>query len=99
MVSEETAHLIDEEIRSVIDRNYERSERLITEHMKELKVMAEALIKYETIDRFQIDDIMEGKTPRPPQSWDEAPPSGGSSASSGETAAPSEDVGKAAEQH
>lgn len=99
VVSEETAHLIDEEIRSVIDRNYERSERLITEHMKELKVMAEALIKYETIDRFQIDDIMEGKTPRPPQSWDEAPPSGGSSASSGETAAPSEDVGKAAEQH
>ncbi|WP_434150100.1 ATP-dependent zinc metalloprotease FtsH [Methylocaldum gracile subsp. desertum] len=77
MVSEETAHLIDEEIRSVIDRNYERSERLLRENMEKLHLMAEALIKYETIDRFQIDDIMEGKVPRPPQSWGEAPPSGG----------------------
>jgi cell division protease FtsH len=77
MVSEETAHLIDEEIRSVIDRNYERSEHLLRENMEKLHLMAEALIKYETIDRFQIDDIMEGKVPRPPQSWEETPPGGG----------------------
>jgi cell division protease FtsH len=74
MVSEETAHLIDEEIRSVIDRNYGRSERLIMDNIDKLHLMAEALIKYETIDRFQIDDIMEGKVPRAPQGWEDFPP-------------------------
>lgn len=103
MVSEETAHLIDEEIRSVIDRNYERSERLLRENMDKLHLMAEALIKYETIDRFQIDDIMEGKVPRPPQSWGEAPPSGGAAAGVGakdaSKAKGAGGIGKAAEQH
>lgn len=102
MVSEETAHLIDEEIRSVIDRNYERSERMLRENMEKLHLMAEALIKYETIDRFQIDDIMEGKVPRPPQSWGEAPPSGGAAGlGSKETskAKGTGGIGKAAEQH
>jgi len=102
MVSEETAHLIDEEIRSVIDRNYERSERMLRENMEKLHLMAEALIKYETIDRFQIDDIMEGKVPRPPQSWGEAPPSGGAAGLGPKE--PSKvkgtgGIGKAAEQH
>jgi len=77
-VSEETSHLIDEEIRSVIDRNYERAERLLRENMEKMHVMADALMKYETIDRLQIDDIMEGKTPRPPQNWDDLPPAGSS---------------------
>ncbi|SMF96234.1 cell division protease FtsH [Methylomagnum ishizawai] len=100
MVSEETAHLIDEEIRSVIDRNYERSERILRENLEKLHVMADALIKYETIDRFQIDDIMEGKLPRPPQSWEESPPSDGSALGSkdAKTQGPG-GIGKAAEQH
>src|SRR5690606_24726459 len=103
MVSEETAHLIDEEIRSVIDRNYERSEHLLRENMEKLHLMAEALIKYETIDLFQSDDIMEGKVPRPPQSWGGTPPSGGAAAGVGakETskAKGAAGIGKAAEQH
>jgi len=73
-VSEETAHLIDEEIRSFIDRNYERAERLLKENMEKLHAMADALMKYETIDRLQIDDIMEGKTPRPPANWGDNTP-------------------------
>ena len=73
-VSEETSHLIDEEIRSFIDRNYERAERLLKENMEKLHAMADALMKYETIDRLQIDDIMEGKTPRPPANWGENTP-------------------------
>ena len=77
-VSEETAHLIDEEIRSFIDRNYERSEQILRDNMEKLHLMADALIQYETIDRFQIDDIMEGRIPRPPQSWEQSPPDGGS---------------------
>ena len=69
VVSDETAHVIDEEVRSVIDRNYLRSEQILKEHEKVLHAMADALIKYETIDSDQINDIMEGKEPRPPKDW------------------------------
>ena len=69
LVSDETAHVIDEEIRSIIDRNYERAEKLLKENIKKLHHMAEALIKFETITTDQIDDIMAGKTPRPPKDW------------------------------
>ncbi|WP_348759914.1 ATP-dependent zinc metalloprotease FtsH [Candidatus Methylocalor cossyra] len=104
MVSEETAHLIDEEIRSVIDRNYERAERILRENLEKLHLMAEALIKYETIDRFQIDDIMEGKVPRPPQSWEESPPPSGGATAAGVGPKDAKvkgmgGIGKAAEQH
>ncbi|MFM8444470.1 MAG: ATP-dependent zinc metalloprotease FtsH [Methylococcus sp.] len=99
MVSEETAHLIDEEIRSFIDRNYERSETILKENIDKLHVMADALIKYETIDHLQIDDIMAGKEPRPPQNWDEAPPSDGISNRSSCPDDDGSEVGKAAEQH
>ncbi len=70
-ISDETAHTIDEEIRSIIDRNYERSENILNEHIEKLHLMADALIKYETIDTDQIDDIMQGKVPRPPSGWDD----------------------------
>ena len=70
-ISDETAHTIDEEIRSIIDRNYERSEKILKENIEKLHLMAEALLKYETIDADQIDDIMEGKMPRPPSDWDD----------------------------
>ena len=54
VVSDETAHLIDEEVRNIIDRNYERAHTILTENMDKLRLMAEALIKYETIDQDQI---------------------------------------------
>jgi cell division protease FtsH len=82
-VSDETAHVIDEEIRSVIDRNYERAERILKENLDKLHLMAEALIKYETIDCTQIDDIMQGKEPRPPQGWEDSTPPSGSEPVSG----------------
>ncbi|NCF83338.1 MAG: ATP-dependent zinc metalloprotease FtsH [Proteobacteria bacterium] len=69
VVSDETAHIIDEEIRSVVDRNYKRAEQLLTENAEKLGLMADALIKYETIDAEQIKDIMMGKVPRPPGDW------------------------------
>jgi len=70
-VSDETAHLIDEEVRNVIDRNYERAQGLLDENMDKLHAMADALIKYETIDSDQIDDIMVGRSPRAPRDWGE----------------------------
>lgn len=78
-VSEETARLIDEEIRSFIDRNYERSEKILRDNMEKLHVMADALMKYETIDRLQIDDIMDGRTPREPEGWVDDAKNGGDS--------------------
>ncbi len=68
-VSGQTADVIDEEIRVIIDRNYQRAATLLKENLDKLHMMADALIKYETIDSHQIDDIMEGKTPRPPSDW------------------------------
>jgi cell division protease FtsH len=85
-VSDETSHLIDKEIRSVIDRNYDRAKNILEEHMDKLHAMANALIKYETIDAQQIADIMEGRDPRPPKQWsDDAsqPPSGSADAPAG----------------
>jgi cell division protease FtsH len=65
-VSNEVAHQIDEEIRAVIDRNYRKAEQILTDHLGILHKMAEALMKWETIDKYQIDDLMAGKEPRPP---------------------------------
>ncbi|MGH8559203.1 MAG: ATP-dependent zinc metalloprotease FtsH [Methylococcales bacterium] len=97
-VSEETAHLIDEEIRSVIDRNYERAERLLRENMEILHAMADALMRYETIDRLQLDDLMEGKEPRAPKDWEDNTPSDSSGKPDfGKTSA--KPLGRPAEQH
>jgi cell division protease FtsH len=77
-VSDETVRAIDSEIRSLIDRNYQRSVDILKENEDKLHVMADALMKYETIDSSQIDSIMDGKVPGPPQDWtdDESSSSG-----------------------
>jgi cell division protease FtsH len=76
-VAEETSHTIDEEIRSIIDRNYERAEAILKENEDILHSMADALMKYETIDKYQIDDLMERKPVREPKGWDDTPSSSG----------------------
>ena len=68
-VSDETAHTIDSEIRKIIDEQYTRAKKLIKDNMDKMHVMADALMKWETIDSKQIDEIMEGKEPSPPESW------------------------------
>jgi cell division protease FtsH len=68
-LSDSTAKLIDEEIRTIIERNYKRAEKILQENIDKLHIMAEALIKYETIESSQIQDIMAGKPPQPPQDW------------------------------
>ncbi len=65
-VSSNVAHLIDEEMRSVIDRNYGRAQQILEENIDVLHKMADALMKWETIDRNQIDDLMAGREPQPP---------------------------------
>jgi cell division protease FtsH len=70
-MSDVTAHAIDEEIRSLVDTCYQRAENILKEKFDKLETMAEALIRYETIDENQIRDIMEGRDPRPPSDWDD----------------------------
>ena len=76
-MSDETAQAIDSEIRTIIDRNYQRAVEILKQNEDKLHLMAEALMKYETIDAGQIDSIMEGKEPGPPSDWsdDESGPS------------------------
>ncbi len=74
VVSEETAAVIDGEVKAIIERNYRHAKRILQENSKELKVMAGALMTYETIDRKQIDDIMAGKKPRAPKDWQQDKP-------------------------
>ncbi|RUQ89991.1 ATP-dependent zinc metalloprotease FtsH [Legionella septentrionalis] len=80
-ISDQTAQQIDEEVRQIIDRNYQRAVNILTENMDKLHLMAEGLIKYETIDVKQINEIMSGRVPSPPEDWDsvkldKTPPSG-----------------------
>jgi cell division protease FtsH len=65
-VSPETAQAIDQSVRVIIDRNYERAKRLLVDNMDKLHAMADALLRYETIDHGQIDDIMSGRPAREP---------------------------------
>ena len=99
-VAEETSHTIDEEIRSIIDRNYERAENLLKENIDILHAMAEALIKYETIDKFQIDDLMARHQPvRAPQGWDDSTPPSFSSAGDTQGDKLAKSLGEAAKQN
>jgi cell division protease FtsH len=72
LVSDGTAHAIDEEVRSVIESNFQRAKQILLGALDKLHAMADALIKYETIDEEQLKDIMAGKLPKPPKDWDES---------------------------
>ena len=79
-ISDETAHSIDDEVRKIIDSNYDRAKNILTDNLDKLHTMAKALVKYETINSDQIDDIMEGKPPRPPEDWEDDEPGQGKAA-------------------
>jgi len=101
-VSDETAHDIDREIRSIIDRLYARAEEILKTNLDKLHKMADALMKYETIDSEQIDDIMNDKEPRPPKDWDDSESSASGSddsTSTGTDAKPDSTIGGPAGQH
>jgi cell division protease FtsH len=66
-MSEKMAQMIDEEIRQVIDLNYQRAERVLTDHIDILHNMAHALLAWETLDKHQIDTLMNGQMIAPPE--------------------------------
>jgi cell division protease FtsH len=70
-MSDETARIIDQEVKSLIERNYARARQLLGENMDILHAMKDALMKYETIDAPQIDDLMARREVRAPAGWDD----------------------------
>ncbi|HEX2603351.1 MAG TPA: ATP-dependent zinc metalloprotease FtsH [Oxalicibacterium sp.] len=66
-VSEATQQKVDQEIRTILDTQYALSRKLLEENRDKVEVMAKALLDWETIDSDQINDIMEGREPRPPK--------------------------------
>ncbi len=70
-MSDETARAIDAEIKDLIDRNYARAEKMLNDNIDILHTMKDALMKYETIDAKQIDDLMERRDVRPPSDWEQ----------------------------
>jgi cell division protease FtsH len=76
-VSEQTMQKVDLQIRRIIDEQYATARNLIESHKDKMHAMAKALLEWETIDSDQIDDIMSGKSPRPPKDWTTQPPKAG----------------------
>ncbi|MBU2881508.1 ATP-dependent zinc metalloprotease FtsH [Psychrosphaera sp. B3R10] len=74
-MSDETAQAIDAEIKVFINRNYERSVEIIKANLDILHAMKDALMKYETIDAKQIDDLMNRVPVREPAGWSAKPES------------------------
>ena len=77
-MSDRTAELVDDEIKALIEKNYAEAKQILEQDIDILHNMANALIEYETLDRHQISDIMDGKPPRPTDSGstDNTPPNG-----------------------
>lgn len=68
-VSEASQNLIDQEMRKIIDRNYERAKQTLLDNIDILHAMKDALLKYETLDRKQIDDLMNRRPVGEPSGW------------------------------
>ena len=70
-MSDETAHIIDEEVRKIVARNYERARHILVDNMDILHAMKDALVKYETIEEVQIEQLMKRQTVTPPYGWED----------------------------
>ncbi len=84
-VSEESQKLIDIEMRKIIDRNYQRAKQTLEDNMDILHAMKDALLKYETLDRKQIDDLMARRPVGEPSGWNDKPESGANTPDSSNT--------------
>jgi cell division protease FtsH len=83
-VSEETMKMVDKEIRRIIDEQYTLARRLLEENRDKVEAMTATLLEWETIDADQINDIMDGKPPRPPKPTNQPPVTKSDSGSEGQ---------------
>jgi cell division protease FtsH len=66
-VSEATMQKVDQEIKRIIDEQYALARKLIEANRAKVDAMAQALLEWETLDSEQIEDVMQGRPPRPPK--------------------------------
>src|SRR5690606_12065983 len=59
--SDETARLIDEEIRRLVDEAYRDAESMLGAHWDQVIAVAEALLRHETLDADEVDRLMKGQ--------------------------------------
>jgi len=76
-VSEETAQIIDAEVRRLIDEAYAEARAILTKYKKQWIAIAEGLLEYETLSGDEINQIMKGEKPSR-DLGDDTPPSRGS---------------------
>ncbi len=86
--SEEIAQAIDEEVRAIIDRNYDRARRILTENRELLDKIAEVLLQKETLNRDEFLMLMNGQVLEDLPETPEVPPSTGSPVSDPEPQRP-----------
>ena len=78
-VSDKTTLIIDEEVTKIINYCYDRAYKILEENRDILEAMKDALLKYETIDAHQIDDLMNRRPCRPPAESSDANGNSGNS--------------------
>ncbi|MEM8750984.1 MAG: ATP-dependent zinc metalloprotease FtsH [Pseudomonadota bacterium] len=86
-VSEETAQIIDAEVRRLVDEGFNEAKKILTKRKKDLEALAQGLLEYETLTGSEIDDLMNGKPPARDMG-DDTPPSRGSAVPKTGTKAP-----------
>ncbi len=75
--SEETAREIDQEVKRIIDASYRRAKDVIDTHMEKLRLIADSLLEFETLEGSQVEEIVRtGKLTPPPPKPDVEPPHG-----------------------
>jgi len=72
-VSEETAQIIDAEIRRLVDEGYETAKKILKKKSKDLEALAQGLLEYETLSGDEIKDLIGGKPPKRPEDDDSGP--------------------------
>ena len=86
-ISEATQQRVDAEIRRILDEQYAVAQKILEDNRDKMEAMMQALMAWETIDREQVQDIMQGRPPRPPKDFTPRMPSSGGNGSGGASAA------------
>ena len=98
-MSDDTARKIDDEVREIIKNAHKTASDLLKANLDKLELMAQALIRYETVDAEQIDQIMAGEEPDPPEGWTDSDNGDGETRPAEQNAGDPSAIGGPAEQH
>ncbi len=72
-MSDDTAALVDSEIRVIVENAYARAQDILTKHLDQLHTLAKALLEFELLSGDEIKDLLAGKTIERPDEEDETP--------------------------